>query len=102
MALNNVVLPDWLDLVPGVDFAPEKEILADFEGWALREGWNVSKGEKLPVELQRRTDVLLEQPSKGWGLRIAILPKPKKTKQGAIRIDASTLRTLELTYQSRW
>ena len=70
----NVVLPDWLDQVPGVDFAPEKKLLAHMEEWATQNGWDVSDGSNLlPLELRQRTDVLLSQAGQKRHLRIAVL-----------------------------
>jgi hypothetical protein len=96
----NVLLPDWLDQVEGVDFTPEKEILSDLEQWASADGWEVSDGSALPSEFRKRTDVLLDEPNKKRQLRIAVLPKAKRGP-GMIRIDASSHRIFELVYQPR-
>lgn len=96
----DVVLPKWLDGVPGVDFTPEKEMLSELEVWAAADGWDVSDGSRLPSELSRRTDVLFDQPKQGRQLRVAVLPKAKRAP-GTIRIDASTHRVFELIYQPR-
>ncbi len=95
-----LVMPKWLDDAPSVDFTPEKEMLSDLEAWAAADGWDVSDGSKLPSELARRTDVLIELPKKGRQMRIAVLPKAKRGA-GTIRIDASTHRVFELVYQPR-
>ena len=95
-----VVLPEWLDQVPAVNFAPEKELLTQFETWAQANGWIVSDGGNLPLELRRRTDVLLEQPNLDQRIRLAVLRK-SRNGVGVIRVDASNLRTVELLYQRR-
>jgi hypothetical protein len=99
-----VVLPKWISQVPELDFAHETKLLEDFEGWAQRKGWIVSDGSSLPLELRERTDVLLELPGSQQRIRIAVLPKSRRGV-GAIRLDASNLRTVELIYrprQKRW
>ena len=98
--MMNPVLPQWIDQVPGVDFEPEKKLLADLEAWASENGWDVSDGSKLSSELRRRTDVLLEQPEKKRRLRIAVLDKTKRGP-GVIRMDASNHRIFELVYQPK-
>jgi hypothetical protein len=95
-----VVLPGWLDQVPTVDYSPEKDLLRELERWAQQNGWNVSDGSKLSIELRQRTDVLLERPSYDQRLRVAVLPKSRSGK-GTIRVDASNLRTVELLYQRK-
>ena len=95
-----VVLPDWLDQVPTINFEPEKEMLTRIENWAQEKGWIVSDGQSLPRELRQRTDVLLEKPDLDQRVRIAVLQKSKRGA-GAIRLDASTLRTLELVFQPK-
>jgi hypothetical protein len=104
MAPLSLVLPNWLDQVPGIDFSPEKELLRDLETWAATNGWQISDGRELPHELRKRTDVLLDDPVKHRRLRVAVLPK-SSNNSGSIRLDASNLRTLELVYQPtkrRW
>lgn len=96
----NLVLPQWLDQVQGVDFGPEKELLSDLETWASGNGWEVSDGSNLSSELRRRTDVLLNQPAKKRYLRIAVLDKTKRGP-GVVRIDASNHRIFELVYQPK-
>jgi len=49
-----VVLPNWLDQLPTVDFTPEKELLTELEKWAIENNWNVSDGSSLPFELRQR------------------------------------------------
>lgn len=95
-----VVLPTWLDQVPTVNFAPEKDLLTQLETWAQANGWIVSDGSKLPLELRQRTDVLLEQPDLNQRLRLAVLRK-SRNGVGVIRVDSSNLRTVELVYQRR-
>ena len=99
-----VVLPGWLDDVPKVDFAPEKALITQLETWAEADGWTVSDGSSLIPELRHRTDVLLERPERDQRLRLAVLNKSRRGA-GAIRLDSSLLRTLELLYrprQRRW
>ena len=93
------VLPDWLDQVPNISFLPEKELLSNFEAWALEHGWTVTDGSTLPHELRQRTDVLLENTEQNQRIRLAVLPKSRKGA-GAIRLDAN-LRTLELLYRPK-
>src|SRR5436305_1568882 len=105
MTTINLVLPEWLDQVPGIDFTPEKELLSDLEEWASRNGWEVSDGSSLPSELSRRTDVLLSQPRGERRLSIAVLPKTRRGPS-IIRIDATSHRpfshrSFELVYQQR-
>lgn len=95
-----VVLPEWLDQVPTVDFAPEKDLLQQLETWAQANGWIVSDGSNLPLELRQRTDVLLEHPDHNQRLRLAVLRK-SRNNVGVIRVDASNLRTIELLYQRK-
>ncbi len=95
-----VVLPEWIDQAPTRDFEPEKEMLKRLELWAEEKGWNVSDGSSLPFELRQRTDVLLDDPKLNRSIRLAILQK-SRNGVGAIRVDASNLRTVELLYQSR-
>ncbi|HLV81711.1 MAG TPA: hypothetical protein VKT32_15600 [Chthonomonadaceae bacterium] len=99
-----VVLPDWLDQVPSVDFAPEKDLLTRPETWAQENGWIVSDGSSLPSELRRRTDVLFQRTDREQAIRLAVLPK-SRNGAGEIRLDASSLRTIELVYrrpQRQW
>jgi hypothetical protein len=96
----DVVLPNWLDQVQGVDFTPEKEMLSELEHWASADGWEVSDGRSLSFELRQRTDVLIDQPKSRRRLRVAVLSKSKGSP-GAIRIDASTHRIFELVYQPK-
>lgn len=99
-----ILLPKWLDQVQGVDFSAEKEMLSELEEWAQEDGWTVSDGNELPTDLQRRTDVLLDQPKSKRQIRIAVLPKVKRSP-GTIRLDTSTHRIFELVYQpksKRW
>ncbi len=95
-----VVLPEWIDQAPKMDFEPEKEMFKTLESWAEEKGWNVSDGNSLPLELRQRTDVLLDDPKLNRSIRLAILQK-SRNGAGAIRADASNLRTVELLYQSR-
>lgn len=100
----DLVIPQWLDQVEGVDFTPEKEILGKLEQWAVLDGWNVSDASSLSSELRQRTDVLIKDPQNENQMRIAVLPKAKRSP-GSIRIDASTYRIFELFYQpqkKRW
>ena len=94
---QQVIIPKWLDQIPGVDYSPEKQLLTELEDWAIEQGWNVSDGSSLPLELRQRTDVLMEEPEGKKRIRVAVLRK--KGKQGTIRLDASTFRTLELVYR---
>jgi hypothetical protein len=99
------ILPGWIDQVQGVDFTPEKELLRDLEQWAAAHGWQVSDGKELSSALRQRTDVLLSQPERDRHLRIAVLPKLKRTP-GMVRIDATSHepfihRIFELVYQPR-
>ena len=94
------VIPKWLDTVPGVDFTPEKKLLEDLERWASSDGWTVSDGRSLPESLRQRTDVLLVHQKRDRQLRIAVLPKAKRSP-GAVRIDASSLRVFELVYRPK-
>lgn len=96
----NVVLPNWLDQVQGVDFTPEKKMLSELEAWAAADGWEVSNGSSLPSELRQRTDVLLTQPERRQHMRIAVLPKSKRGS-GSIRIDSSSHRVFDLVYLPR-
>ncbi len=95
-----VVLPEWIDQAPKMDFEPEKEMLKTLELWAEAKGWSVSDGNSLPLELRQRTDVLLDDPKLNRSIRLAILRK-SRNGVGAIRAGASNLRTVELLYQSR-
>lgn len=95
-----IVLPEWLDDVKKVDFAPEKDLLTQLETWAQANGWIVSDGSNLPLELRQRTDVLLEQPDRDQRMRLAVLRKSRNGR-GGIRVDSSNLRTVELLYQSK-
>ena len=95
-----VVLPEWLDQVPTVNFAPEKYLLTQIETWAETHGWMVSDGSQLPLELRQRTDVLLEQPDHDRRIRLAVLRK-SRNGVGFIRVDSSNLRTVELLYQHK-
>ena len=95
-----IVMPAWLDQVPTIDYTPEKELLSDFESWAEANGWSITDGSKLPLELRQRTDVLLERPGDNQRLRLAILHK-SRNNAGAVRVDASSLRTIVLEYDSR-
>lgn len=95
-----VVIPTWLDQVPPLDFAPEKALLTQIETWAQANGWTVSDGSGLPLELRQRTDVLLEQVDKEQRVRLAVLQK-SRSDIGVIRLDASNLRTVELVYRRR-
>lgn len=96
MAPNALILPGWIEEVKGIDFSLEKSLLTDLEGWALENGWAVSRGEGLPESMRRRTDVLLERPG-GDHVRVAILQK-MRSNRGFVRLDASTIRTIELEY----
>jgi len=99
-----VVLPEWIDQVPKVDYAPEKTLLTDLEMWAEQNGWTVNDGSKLPHELRQRTDVLLEMPNSNRRVRVAILRKSPHGV-GVIRMDSSNLRTIQLVYrrtQRQW
>ena len=95
-----VVLPDWLDQAPTINFEPEKAMLTQIENWAQQNGWTVSDGHSLPLAIRQRTDVLLERPDLDQRVRIAVLRKSKRGV-GVIRLDASTLRTLELVFQPK-
>lgn len=95
-----VVLPAWLDQTPTVNFAPKKELLTQLEIWAQGDGWTVSDGSSLPSELRQRTDVVLERPDPNQRMRLAVLRK-SRNGVGIIRVDASSLRTVELLYQRR-
>jgi|GEM_PF-6097480 len=95
-----VVLPNWLDQLPTVDFTPEKELLTELEKWAIENNWNVSDGSSLPFELRQRTDVLLNKPQHEQTIRLAVLRK-SRNGVGVIRVDSSNLRTVELLYQRR-
>jgi hypothetical protein len=105
----DVVMPNWIDEVQGVDFTPEKRLLHDLEQWASQHGWEVSDGSSLPSELRQRTDVLLSRPDQKRYLRIAVLPKSRGSS-GRVRIDAInhhpfSHRIFELLYQpkgQRW
>ena len=100
----DLVIPQWLDQVEGVDFSPEKEILGELERWAAQDGWDVSDASSLSSDLRQRTDVLIKQPQTQNQMRIAVLPKARRSP-GSIRIDASTHRIFELIYQpqqNRW
>lgn len=93
------VIPSWLDQVHNLDFSPEKILLGKIEEWALLNGWKVSDGKSLPLDLSQRTDVLLEKKELNRRIRIAVLQKSDNSS-GAIRMDSSDLLTLELVYQS--
>ena len=93
------VLPDWLDEAP-VNYEPEKELVAEVEKVAQQNGWMVSDGVSLPLELRQRTDVLFEKPTLKRHIRLSILPKSRRGI-GMIRLDASNLRTIELVYQPK-
>ena len=95
-----VVLPEWLDQTPTVSFTPEKELLTQIETWAHENGWIVSDGSELPLELRQRTDVLLSQPERKRRIRLSVLRK-SRNGAGVIRVDASNLRTVELLYQRK-
>jgi len=95
-----VVIPSWLDQVSTLDFTPEKALLAQIEIWAQANGWTVSDGSGLPLELRQRTDVLLEQVDKQQRVRLAVLQK-SRSDIGLIRLDASNLRTVEIVYRRR-
>ena len=100
------VVPAWLQQIPGVNYQPEIDLLTQFEEWAQENGWSVSDGSSLPPELCQQTDVLLEQRNNDQGvllsIRLAVLRKARGSKKGgAIRVDASTLRTVEFLYQRR-
>ena len=99
-----VVIPTWLDQVSSVNFTPEKHLLTEIESWAETQGWTVSDGAHLPLELRQRTDVAIEKTAEGKRVRLAVLPKGK-TSGGEIRVDSSELRTIELFYKAatrRW
>ena len=94
------VVPAWLEQVSAVDFSREKDLLTQLEAWAGAAGWTVSNGSELPQQLQQRTDVLFIAPNREDRIRLAVLPKSSKGA-GAIRLDSSVLRTLELVYWPR-
>ena len=94
------VMPAWLDQMPAIDYTPEKELLSELEAWAQVNGWSITDGSTLPLELRRRTDVLLERPDENRRIRLAILRK-SRNNAGAVRVDASSLRTIVLEYESR-
>ena len=100
-----IVLPAWLEQTPGVDYSPEIDLLIQFETWAQANGWTVSDGSSLPSELRQQTDVLLEQRNDLFGgtliIQLAVLRKTRRSKGGAIRVDASSLRTVEFLYQRK-
>ena len=95
-----VVVPAWLDDVPKIDYTPEKQLLADFESWATANGWVVTDGSSLPIELRRRTDVVFEKPDTNQRLRLAVLRK-SRSNAGSIRVDSSDLLTVVLIYQRK-
>ncbi len=95
-----IVMPAWLDQVPTIDYTPEKELVSDFESWGQKNGWTITDGSKLPLELRQRTDVLLEKPEHDLRLRLAILRK-SRNNTGSVRVDASSLRTIVLEYDNR-
>jgi hypothetical protein len=105
----NLVLPEWLDQVPGVDFTPEKELLTHLEEWASQNDWEVSDGSSLLRELSRRTDLLLSQADQERHMRVAVLPKERRGP-GRIRIDATSDRVfshrifdlVHVPKQGRW
>jgi len=91
-----VVLPEWLDQVPTVNFAPEKYLLTQIETWAETHGWMVSDGSQLPLELRQRTDVLLEQPDHDRRIRTVELLYQHKQPQwrveaGGVRVEDDLL-----------
>jgi hypothetical protein len=90
-------IPSWLDQVLGVDFGPEKQLLAELEKWAAQDGWIVSDGRTLPFELRQRTDVLIEKPDEHKRVRVAVLQKGQNGT-GEIRLDSSDSVTIELIY----
>ena len=94
------VLPGWLDQAPAVDFAREKALLEHLETLAQTARWTVSNGSELPQELRQRTDVLFMAPNGEDRIRLAVLPRSRRGA-GAIRLDSSALRTLELVYWPR-
>lgn len=95
-----IVLPNWLDQSPKVNYTSEKDMLSQFQTWAEDNGWVVSDGSKLPIALRQRTDVLLEQPDQNQRIRLAVLRK-SRSNVGRIRVDSSNLRTVELIYQRK-
>lgn len=94
-----MALPKWLDQVPNVDFAREKEALLDILAWATSLGWRRVDPSGLEFNARRESDVALENVDRK--LRIAVQSK-SSSKEGMIRIQAiPTFRDALIVWQPR-
>jgi hypothetical protein len=100
MAPFTPIIPDWLDQVKGVDFAPEKALLNSLETWDAGQNWDISDGHELSQALRERTDVLIQNSKTGDRVRVTVFPK-HRDERGSIRLDSSTIRTVELCSQPK-
>jgi hypothetical protein len=94
-----MALPHWLDEVPNIDFAREKQTLLDILAWGETLGWGRIDTQGLEFNARKGTDLALEKDGKK--LRVAVQPKSRNTS-GMIRIQAiPTFREAVIVWQPR-
>lgn len=94
-----MALPSWLDQVPNIDFAREKQALLDILAWGQALGWARVDPQGLEFNARQETDLALEKDDRK--LRVAVLSK-SRSSLGMIRIQAiPTFRDALIVWQPR-